>query len=90
MISICEERNGCLQGCQISFGTTYRNGKISTQWPQNASMTLNIPNGHKIIHSKPSKVYQNLDLGYENMPSGNLAFEGKTYHIFVTTRESML
>jgi hypothetical protein len=39
-----------------------------TNWPQNRSNAKNIPT-YSI--SKPSKIYPNWDLGFENIPSGN-------------------
>jgi hypothetical protein len=59
------------QGCH---GATYQNGK-------------NIPNYHKIYQhlplKEPQKIYPNFDFWFENIPSGNPAFNLQKLDVFV-------
>jgi hypothetical protein len=51
----------------------------------------NIPNGHKIfkffpIYVRPSKIYTNWEVWFENKPSGNPALYGPTSTDLFTQR----
>jgi hypothetical protein len=74
-----------VQGCQIFLGTKYQNREKYQITTKDTKMSIKYteyplkrPNVHKIylpyiFHSKPSKIYPNLDFWFENIPSGNPA-----------------
>jgi hypothetical protein len=75
---ICTCLNGDLLACRICIflDTPYQNGKNIPITIQYTKCPQNIPNGYKIYTptssiASSSKIYPNLDVLLENIPSGN-------------------